>query len=275
MFQLAMLAEKNRRWAEAKYWLEEYLRRDASSTLAKKVRQDLSYVRWVILYEKTLAGWQRREALNYRDQAKRALLKGEWVEADAFASKAIQQLYVGWDAVAIKGIALYKMEMYMGAAVCLEAALEICPPAQRAGLGPVLTLCKTKGEFAEARQDADIKATAKKYPEAAAAYIKAWEIVPTRYDVAVAALTCFVLAEDYNAAKGVLQRIAIVQPDRSKLPSGLRDQETLMAQLDKLGSLGPKMKVASNKPTKARSKGSSSGTKKSMAQDFLSRIKKK
>jgi len=88
-----------------------------------------------------------------------------------------------------------------------------------------------------------------------------------------------VVAEDYAAAKDILVQVEAAEPDKAKLPSGLRDPVALYAQLDKLAALGGKSKVASSesgsKSTKSRPKTSSSGQKKTMAQDFLSRINKK
>ena len=279
VFQLAMLCEKTRDWAAARDWFVEFLRRDPSSPLAQKVHRELSYVRWAILYEKTLDGWQRREALNIRDQARHALVIADWKEADALANKAIGLSYSSWDIIAIKGTALFKLENYRVAEICLQAAAECCPDRERPAIAATLAKCQREQSFAEANQDANIKATSGKYAAAAAAYLKAWKIAPERYSAAVAAIQCFVMAEDYAAAKEILVQVEAAEPDKAKLPSGLRDPVALYAQLDKLAALGGKSKVASSesgsKSTKSRPKTSSSGQKKTMAQDFLSRINKK
>jgi|GEM_PF-3681053 len=280
VFQLAMLSEKARDWTQARDWFAEFLRRDPSSPLAQKVRRELNYVKWAILYEKTLAGWHRREVLNFRDQARRALVISDWKEADSMADRAIERSYATWDVLAIKGTALFKLENYRIAEMFLQAAAESCPERERPALAATLANCRKEIAFTEANQDANIKATSGKYAAAAAAYLKAWEIVPVRYSAAVAAIQCLVVAEDYSGARKLLEKVEASEPEKSKLPTGLRDPVALFAQLDQLSGFGGRTKVANSerasKSAKARSSGGSSkGQKNTMAQEFLSKINKK
>lgn len=279
-FHLGLLAEKRRAWEEAEKWFQSYLAIDNASPLSRKVWQELSYVRWVMLYEATPAGKKKREAIEFMDAARAAASKQDWQAAFDKAYASLQARPDNLDAQMLCVAAQMKLKHYALAEAMLRMVLPNVPEERKASVEQALAECQRQNAMAAQESEAARLFAANRRGEAGDAYGKIWEKDNERYEALTKAITCHVLTHEYGKARSLLEKLKSITPQPANLPTGLRNPDALLAKLEQLRALDGKSRVASAKPAGKSGSGSgvkstSGGTgKKSMADDFLSRIKK-
>lgn len=272
-FQLGLLAEKRRDWSEAIHWMEEFLKLDGTSDLAGKVRQELAYLRWVVSLEQTPRGADHRRGLDRLAQARAAFDKQEWLAAGSHAYEALFADPSNYEAHFVAAAAAEKIQRFDLAESLLQAALPYAPQERHPEINQAIAQCQRLGPLSQVKLAASKAFTAGKHSQAADGYFKAWEAEPDRYNLARSALQAAVIAEDYPKARKIL--LALQAPDlpAEKLPAELKDIPDLLARLDRLEAF-PRSNKRSASSAKKRSGTSAGQKKKTMAEDFLSRIKK-
>lgn len=277
-FQLGLVAEKRRDWYEAAYWMEEFLKIDVKSELAAKVRKELTYLHWVALFERTSQGSDHRRSLDRLAEARREFEMQEWVAAGTKAYEALYADPTNYEAHLVAAAAAEKIERYDLAIVVLRNAQLHVPESLRGEIDQAITQCERLKPFGEKKIAADKAFASGKRAEAADAYLQAWEAAPERVDAAVSGVQAAVIGEDYPKAKIILAKLEAAGTPQEGLPSGFRNIPDLLSRLDGLQASAPReYRLHSGKSataSKTRAGNSSARTKKTMADDFLSRIKK-
>jgi hypothetical protein len=272
-FQLALLAEKRREWYEAVYWMEEFIKIDATSELAAKVQQELGYLRWVVLFEETPLGTDHRRSLDRLAEARAAFEQREWIAA---GTKAYEALYAdpgNYQAHIVTAAAAENLQRFDLAAVILRNAQLHAPLEQAAEINQAIVRCERLKTFGEIKIVADKAFAFGKRTEAADGYLKAWEAAPERSDAALSGVQAAVMGEDYPKARIILTKLEAAGTPPERLPPGLRDIPDLLSRLDRLEASAPQ-KSRSGPNGKSHAGSSSTKAKKTIAEDFLSRIKK-
>lgn len=275
-FHLALLAEKERNWSEATYWMQEFLQRQPTGELAGKVLKELEYLRWVVLFEQTPQGRDRRHSLDRLTEARADFDRQEWVSAGTKSYEAIIADPANYEAYFLAATAAEKIERFDVAEVVLTNGRAQAPQERQKDVDEALARCQRMKVFAANKVAGDEAFAGGKRSEAADRYFEAWEAVPGRYDAALSAVQAAVIGEDYPKAKSILTRLGAAAAPPDALPAGLRNIPDLLARLDRLQALSPSKSRSGAKPSAASANKtrSSKGSKKTMADDFLSRIRK-
>ena len=276
-FHLALLAEKERNWSEATHWMHEFLQREPTGELAEKVRKELVYLRWVVLFEQTPEGADHRRSLDRLAEARAAYARQEWLPAGTKAYEAIFADAANYEAHFLAAAAAEKMQRFDVAEAILTNGRLHAPSERHKDIDEALARCRRMMAFGENKIAGDKSFGAGKRSEAADSYFKAWEAAPERYDAALSAVQSAVIGEDYPKARLILTKLETAGAPPDAMPTGLRNIPDLLERLDRLqASVPAKARSGSTKSsaTSANKARSNKGSKKTMANDFLSRIKK-
>lgn len=185
-----------------------------------------------------------------------------------------------YEAHLVAAAAAEKIDRYDLAIVILKNAQLHAPQELHPKIDQAISRCERMKTFGEKKIAADKAFASGKRKEAAEGYLLAWGAAPERVDSAVSGVQAAVIAEDYSKARIILTKLQASGTPAERLPAGLRDIPDLMVRLDNLQAyVGTKAQKSSGKSSIARrgkkgSAGSSGNSKKTMADDFLSRIKK-
>ncbi len=279
-FQLALLAQKEKKWDEALVWFKEYLKLDSSSELAGKIKKEAGYMQWVILYQATPTGRDDVKARASLAAGQAAMKKGEWQAALDKGYETLQFAPENLEAQLLCAAAQIQLRRFPLAEAMLMVILTRAPIERKPAIEQALANCRRETAIAEQMTKAGRLFADKRRTEAADVYIKIWDKEPEHYESLLNALECCILTENYSKARGLIEKFKARGVPTSNLPEGLRKPEILLAKLDQLIALSGKSRVATgttaskSRPASGSKSGGSSTGKKTMAEDFLSRIKK-
>lgn len=278
-FHLAILAEKERSWAQATYWFEEYLRLDGKSGLAAKIRQELAQLRRVQAFEASPLGAEHAKALALLDQTRAALVR----QQPAAAADRVYDIFRlnprNWDVQLVTAQVLISSQSFSLAQAMLISVWQQAPAARRPAIEKALLQCQQERLFTEQKTAAAALLRDKKTAAAAAAYLKAWEAAPQHTEVMALALQCAIVAEDYTLARSLLEKLQAAKRAGTPMPPAFQNCNALLAKVDALKAFkgSPKLAVKSGHPAplkKSTTKKSGGSSKGSMVRDFMNRAKK-
>lgn len=208
-YNLGVLAEGEEDWKTAIHWFNEFLRLDGGSTNALSARLRLDRAQKALEQDKTADG---KKARRYGDAIARAysLLEAHRpLEALEEASFAVRIDGSKHEAFAVGGLALYRQQIFKGAATFLREALARCPEEQKGAFSRAIEDCVRQDEaqgHATAGGDA---LRAGEYRKAADHLARAWRMVPLRSDIGLAAATALALADRHGECAKVLRALAV------------------------------------------------------------------
>lgn len=290
-FHLAILAEKERRWAQAAYWFEEYLRLDSASALAAKIRQELAHLQRVQAFETSALGAEHAQALELLDQTRADLRRQQTAAAAEKVYDVFRLNPKNWDVQLATAEVLVSNQSFALAEAMLITVWEQAPAAKKLAIEKALLQCQRERQYVEQKNAADALLRDKKTGAAAAAYLTAWEAAPQHTEIMALALQCAIIAEDYPLAHSILEKLQAAKRTGTPMPPVFQDCAPLLAKVDALKAFKDSPKLASNSSSRTGTSApaSTSSTKKSaspakknsgtsksggMARDFLNRTKK-
>jgi tetratricopeptide (TPR) repeat protein len=227
-YNLGVLAEADEDWTEAAKWFTEYLRLDNLSSYATKARAELGRVGRAQEQDSTPGGRRRRQYDEAVYRGRVLLRSGRPKEAVAEASAAAKIDDARWEAYALTADALSSQGLYVEAATFIQQAIERAPAAKRVGLQRVLDNYPKERQYRALGRAGAQALKARKYREAAADFISAWRLFPSRDEYGIAATVAYAIVGDKARAEALL---TMLEQDPS--PTTAQKVKEIRAKLSK------------------------------------------
>lgn len=236
LFDMAVLCSQENRWRDAISFLQEAQKQAAAnSEVAPLAAAELKRVETVERLESTGAGKTRRQ---FDTEFVTALKKVK----DPFALKALAEIdTTRWEAPALAGILYADLGEFSNSMAELEKAALLSDPARAAHLKSAANVARQESGFLEDRKTADGFSEKQQHAPAAQLYAKAWEESQGHWDIALEAVTEYLLADDTDRVVRLLSRLRDTAPPAlsARALAMLRELGTISADANRASERVP------------------------------------
>jgi tetratricopeptide (TPR) repeat protein len=241
LFDLAVVCARATRWHDAILFLGEAQKQAApDSEIAKVSAAELKRIEAIERLESTPEGRKRRQ---FDIEFVKALQK----EKDPFVAlgllKQVSKIDVArWEAPALAGVIHAELGQFSESEADLEAAAAHADKVRAAQLKKAAAVAHRESEFKKDKDKAD-GLSEKQHDEAAVGYAKAWVESPAHWDIALEAVTEYLLDDQIDPAVPLLSKM------RDSAPPELRVKA--LAMLNALGAISADAKTAAERAASA------------------------